>query len=258
MKLLGVLRTKGQRPAPPQGAGGGAKAPGATVVRATDLTKTYAADGVEVRALRGVSVDVEAGSFIAFIGPSGSGKTTLLNLLGCLDKPSSGGLEVSGTDVTRLDRRQAAAFRGAQIGFVFQSFNLIPVLTALENVEYPLVMVQDRPASERRTRVLELLEAVGMADQRDKRPEQLSGGQKQRVAIARALVTRPELVLADEPTANLDRETAYTIIALMKKMRDEVGTTFLFATHDTRIIGAAELVYTLEDGQLTGRQERRG
>jgi len=258
MKLLGVLRTKGQRPAPPQGAGGGAKAQGATVVRATDLTKTYAADGVEVRALRGVSVDVEAGSFIAFIGPSGSGKTTLLNLLGCLDKPSSGGLEVSGTDVTRLDRRQAAAFRGAQIGFVFQSFNLIPVLTALENVEYPLVMVQDRPASERRTRVLELLEAVGMADQRDKRPEQLSGGQKQRVAIARALVTRPELVLADEPTANLDRETAYTIIALMKKMRDEVGTTFLFATHDTRIIGAAELVYTLEDGQLTGRQERRG
>ena len=258
MKLLGVLRTKGQRPAPPQGAGGGAKAQGATVVRATDLTKTYAADGVEVRALRGVSVDVEAGSFIAFIGPSGSGKTTLLNLLGCLDKPSSGGLEVSGTDVTRLDRRQAAAFRGAQIGFVFQSFNLIPVLTVLENVEYPLVMVQDRPASERRTRVLELLEAVGMADQRDKRPEQLSGGQKQRVAIARALVTRPELVLADEPTANLDRETAYTIIALMKKMRDEVGTTFLFATHDTRIIGAAELVYTLEDGQLTGRQERRG
>ena len=258
MKLLGVLRTKGQRPAPPQGAGGGAKAQGATVVRATDLTKTYAADGVEVRALRDVSLDVEAGSFIAFIGPSGSGKTTLLNLLGCLDKPSSGRLEVVGTDVTRLDRRQAAAFRGAQIGFVFQSFNLIPVLTALENVEYPLVMVQDRPASERRTRVLELLEAVGMADQRDKRPEQLSGGQKQRVAIARALVTRPELVLADEPTANLDRETAYTIIALMKKMRDEVGTTFLFATHDTRIIGAAELVYTLEDGQLTGRQERRG
>ena len=239
------------------GAGGGAKARGANVVRATDLTKTYAADGVEVRALRDVSLDVEAGSFIAFIGPSGSGKTTLLNLLGCLDKPSSGRLEVVGTDVTRLERRQAAAFRGAQIGFVFQSFNLIPVLTALENVEYPLVMVQDRPPSERRARVLELLEAVGMADQRDKRPEQLSGGQKQRVAIARALVTHPELVLADEPTANLDRETAYTIIALMKKMRDEVGTTFLFATHDTRIIGAAEIVYTLEDGRLTGRQERQ-
>jgi putative ABC transport system ATP-binding protein len=180
----------------------------------------------------------------------------LLNLIGCLDKPSSGRLEVAGTDVTRLDRRQAAAFRGARIGFVFQSFNLIPVLTAFENAEYPLVMVQDRPASERRTRVLELLDAVGMADQRDKRPEQLSGGQKQRVAIARALVTRPELALADEPTANLDSETAHTIIALMKKMRDEIGTTFLFATHDTRIIGAAEIVYTLEDGRRTGRQDR--
>jgi putative ABC transport system ATP-binding protein len=230
---------------------------GVSVIRATDLTKTYAADGVEVRALREVSLDVEAGSFIAFIGPSGSGKTTLLNLMGCLDKPSSGGLLVAGTDVTRLDRRQAAAFRGARIGFVFQSFNLVPVLTAFENVEYPLIMVQARPARERRTRVLELLDAVGMADQQGKRPEQLSGGQKQRVAIARALVTRPELVLADEPTANLDSETAYTIIALMKKMRDEVGTTFLFATHDTRIIGAAEIVYTLEDGRLTGRQERR-
>ena len=257
MKLPGVFRTKGEQPAPPQGVAGTAKARGGNVIRATDLTKTYAADGVEVRALQGVSLDVEAGSFIAFVGPSGSGKTTLLNLLGCLDKPTRGHLEVAGTDVTRLDRRHAAAFRGARIGFVFQSFNLIPVLTALENVEYPLVMVQERPANERRARVLELLEAVGMADQRDKRPEQLSGGQKQRVAIARALVTRPELVLADEPTANLDSETAYTIIALMKKMRDEVGTTFLFATHDTRIIGAAELVYTLEDGRLTGRQERR-
>jgi putative ABC transport system ATP-binding protein len=241
----------------PHHAGRPATARGASVIQATDLTKTYAADGVEVRALREVSLDVEAGAFLAFVGPSGSGKTTLLNLLGCLDKPSSGRLEVAGTDVARLDRRQAAAFRGARIGFVFQSFNLIPVLTAFENAEYPLVMVQDRPASERRARVLELLDAVGMADQRDKRPEQLSGGQKQRVAIARALVTRPELVLADEPTANLDGETAHTIIALMKKMRDEVGTTFLFATHDTRIIGAAEVVHTLEDGRLTGRQERR-
>jgi putative ABC transport system ATP-binding protein len=256
MKLLSVLRTKGEKPAPPEGGTGPAKVQGGNVIRATDLTKTYAANGVEVRALSSVSVDVEAGSFIAFIGPSGSGKTTLLNLLGCLDKPSSGRLEVAGTDVTRLDRRQAAAFRGARIGFVFQSFNLIPVLTAFENVEYPLVMVQDRPPSERRTRVLEFLEAVGMAEQRDKRPEQLSGGQKQRVAIARALVTRPGLVLADEPTANLDSETAYTIIALMKKMRDEIGTTFLFATHDTRIIGAAEIVYALEDGRLTGRRDQ--
>jgi putative ABC transport system ATP-binding protein len=253
MGLLSVLRPREL----PLAADRPATARGVNVIRTTDLTKTYAGDGVEVPALREVSLDIEAGSFIAFIGPSGSGKTTLLNLLGCLDKPTSGRLEVAGTDVTRLDRRQAAAFRGARIGFVFQSFNLIPVLTAFENAEYPLVMVQDRPASERRARVLELLGAVGMADQRNKRPEQLSGGQKQRVAIARALVTRPELVLADEPTANLDSETAHTIIALMKKMRDEVGTTFLFATHDTRIIGAAETVDTLEDGRLTGRQERR-
>ena len=256
MKLLSVLRKKGERPAPSQGVGGSAEARGGNVIRATDLTKIYAANGVEVRALSNVSLDVDAGSFMAFIGPSGSGKTTLLNLLGCLDKPSSGRLEVAGTDIARLDRRHAAAFRGARIGFVFQSFNLVPVLTAFENVEYPLVMVQERPARERRARVLELLGAVGMADQRDKRPEQLSGGQKQRVAIARALVTRPELVLADEPTANLDSETAHTIIALMKTMRDEVGTTFLFATHDTRIIGAAEIVYTLEDGRLTGRREQ--
>jgi putative ABC transport system ATP-binding protein len=256
MGVLSVLRRKGEQTGLRRDADR-LTARGVPVVRAEDVMKTYAAGGVEVRALRGVSVEVEGGSFIAFIGPSGSGKTTLLNLLGCLDKPSSGRLEVAGTDVTRLDRRQAAAFRGARIGFVFQSFNLIPVLTAFENVEYPLVMVQERPASERRALVLELLEAVGMAGQRDQRPEQLSGGQKQRVAIARALVTRPELVLADEPTANLDRETAHTIIALMKRMRDEVGTTFLFATHDTRIIDAAEIVYTLEDGRLTDRQERR-
>jgi len=223
-----------------------------SLIVARDVSKSYATEAVEVQALRGVSFDVEAGSFLAFVGPSGSGKTTLLNLIGCLDKPSAGSLEVAGVDVTRLTRRQAAAFRGEHIGFVFQSFNLIPVLTAFENVEYPLVMVQNRPASERRARVLELLDAVGIADQRDKHPEQLSGGQKQRVAIARALVTHPKLVLADEPTANLDRETAAMIIALMKTMQQELHTTFLFSTHDTRIIGAVELIYSLEDGQLLG------
>ncbi len=153
-------------------------------------------------------------------------------------------------DVINLDRKRAAEFRGKNIGFVFQSFNLMPVLTAFENIEYPLVMVQNLPAGERNTRVLELLEAVGMSDQKDKLPDQLSGGQKQRVAIARALVTRPKLVLADEPTANLDHATAYTIIRLMKKMRDDVNTTFIFSTHDTRIIGEAEIVCTLEDGKL--------
>jgi putative ABC transport system ATP-binding protein len=225
-----------------------------SLIVAREVSKSYATEAVAVQALRGVSFDVEAGSFLAFVGPSGSGKTTLLNLIGCLDKPTSGSLEVAGVDVTRLNRRQAATFRGEHLGFVFQSFNLIPVLTAFENVEYPLVMVQNRPPSARRARVLELLDAVGIADQRDKRPEQLSGGQKQRVAIARALVTQPKLVLADEPTANLDYATAAMIIALMKTMQQELNTTFLFSTHDTRIIGAVELIYTLEDGQLLGSE----
>jgi putative ABC transport system ATP-binding protein len=225
-----------------------------SLIVAREVSKSYATEAVEVHALRGVSFDVEAGSFIAFVGPSGSGKTTLLNLIGCLDKPTAGRLEVAGVDVTRLNRQHAAAFRGDHLGFVFQGFNLIPVLTAFENVEYPLVMVQNRPASERRARVLELLDAVGIADQRDKHPEQLSGGQKQRVAIARALITHPKLVLADEPTANLDRETAAMIIALMKTMQQELNTTFLFSTHDTRIIGAVEIIYTLEDGQLLGSE----
>ena len=228
-----------------------------SLVVAQSLSKTYTTS-VEVKALQEVSFNIEAGSFVSFVGPSGSGKTTLLNLIGCLDKPTEGSLVVDGVDVVQLGRRDAAAFRGENIGFVFQSFNLIAVLTSFENVEYPLVMVQNKPPGERRTRVLELLQAVGMSDQKDKLPDQLSGGQKQRVAIARALVTKPKLVLADEPTANLDHETAYTIIKLMKKMRDELNTTFIFSTHDTRIIGAAEIICTLEDGRLVGCEEAHG
>jgi putative ABC transport system ATP-binding protein len=229
-----------------------------SLVVARELFKSYNTREVEVKALRGVSFDIQTGSFLSFVGPSGSGKTTLLNLIGCLDKPTGGSLEVAGVDVTRLSRHEAAAFRGENIGFVFQSFNLIPVLTAFENVEYPLVMVQERPASERRTRILELLDAVGMADQRDKLPEQLSGGQKQRIAIARALVTHPKLVLADEPTANLDHDTAYTIIKLMRKIKEELNTAFVFSTHDTRIIGEVEVVCTLEDGKLVRREGNHG
>jgi putative ABC transport system ATP-binding protein len=157
-----------------------------------------------------------------------------------------------------LDRKAGAEFRGDKIGFIFQDFNLIPVLTAYENVEYPLVMVQDRSASARREAVTGLLEAVGMAEQNNKRPDQLSGGQKQRVAVARALVTRPKLVLADEPTANLDHESAYAIIDLMRKMKNELGTTFIFSTHDTRIIGEVEIIYSLEDGKLADRQASGG
>jgi putative ABC transport system ATP-binding protein len=220
------------------------------VVKAEVLEKTYQAGDVAVRAVRGVEFTIEAGAFVAFVGPSGSGKSTLLNMIGGLDKPSGGRLTVLDTDIAALDRRAAADFRGANLGFIFQDFNLIPVLTAYENIEYPLLMVQDWPAEKRHARVTELLDAVGMADQADKRPDQLSGGQKQRVAVARALATQPKLVLADEPTANLDHDTAYRIIALMKKMRDEFGTTFIFSTHDPKIVGEAELILTLEDGRL--------
>jgi putative ABC transport system ATP-binding protein len=227
-----------------------------SLISANNLLKTYQTDAIEVRALQGVSFDIETGAFLAFVGPSGSGKTTLLNLIGCLDKPTSGSLQVAGVDVLNLGRRQAAEFRGQNIGFIFQSFNLIAVLTAFENVEYPLVMVQELHPAERRDRGLKALQAVGMLEQKSQMPEQLSGGQKQRVAIARALVTRPKLVLADEPTANLDHETAYMILRLMKQMRDNLGITFIFSTHDTRIIGEAEIIYSLEDGRLVQREER--
>jgi len=221
-----------------------------SLVSAVQLTKTYRAGDVDVPALRGVDFAIEPGAFVAFVGPSGSGKSTLLNMIGCMDHPTSGRLSVLDTDVATLDRRAAAAFRGANLGFIFQDFNLIPVLSAAENIEYPLLMVQDWPTGKRRARVAELLESVGMGDQADKRPDQLSGGQKQRVAVARALATRAKIVLADEPTANLDHDTAYRIIALMKKMRDEFGSTFVFSTHDPKIVGEAEVVITLEDGQI--------
>jgi putative ABC transport system ATP-binding protein len=220
------------------------------IVEAAGLEKRYQAGAMAVHAIRGIDFTIEAGAFVAFVGPSGSGKTTLLNMVGGLDHPSAGRLTVLGTDVASLDRRGAAAFRGEHLGFIFQDFNLIPVLSAYENIEYPLLMVQDWPAAKRREQVLKLLAAVGMADQADKRPDQLSGGQKQRVAVARALVANAKLVLADEPTANLDHDTAYHVLELMKKMRDDLGTTFIFSTHDPKIMGEAEMIFTLEDGRL--------
>ena len=221
-----------------------------SLVFGQNLQKTYRSGEVDVLAVKGIDFAIEAKSFVAFVGPSGSGKSTLLNMIGCLDHPTSGKLTVIDTDVATLDRRAAAEFRGKHIGFVFQDFNLIPVLTVYENVEYPLIMVQDWPEAKRRKQVTRLLEAVGMSGQANKRPDQISGGQKQRVAIARALVTDAKLVLADEPTANLDHDTAYRIIGLMKAMRDELGTTFVFSTHDPKIMGEAEVVFTLEDGHL--------
>jgi len=223
------------------------------LVTAENLHKDYRMGEVTVQALQGLSFDIEPASFVSFVGPSGSGKTTLLNLIGCLDKPTEGSLTVAGTDVLSLDRRASASFRGATIGFIFQDFNLIPVLTVYENIEYPLLMVQNIMPKERQKRVTALLEAVGMMEQKDKYTDQISGGQKQRVAVARALVTNPKLVLADEPTANLDHTTAYMVIGLMKKMRDEFKTTFIFSTHDQKIVGEAEIIYTLEDGRMVNR-----
>jgi len=225
-----------------------------SLIIAEDITKDYQVGEVVIPALRGISFSIAPAAFVSFIGPSGSGKTTLLNLIGCLDAPTSGRITVAGRDVGTLDRRQGAAFRGANIGFIFQDFNLLPVLTAYENIEYPLRMVQNVPPEERQQRVTALLEAVGMADQAGKRPDQLSGGQKQRVAIARALATNPKVVLADEPTANLDSRTAHTVIELMKKMRDERRTTFIFSTHDQKLVGEVEVLFELEDGLLRYRR----
>jgi len=219
-------------------------------IQAVDLCKSYRTGEIEVPALRSVSFGIEAGSFVAIVGPSGSGKSTLLNLLGCLDRPDAGQLRVADTDVTNLSRNAAARFRGQHLGFVFQDFNLVPVLTAYENVEYPLLMVQQVSTSHRREEVMKILDAVGMSAQAGKRPDQLSGGQRQRIAVARALISRPRLVLADEPTANLDHDTAYRILHLMKQMRDDLGTTFVFSTHDPKIMSEAEVTFVLEDGQL--------
>jgi putative ABC transport system ATP-binding protein len=226
------------------------------LITADHIIKDYQTEDVIVHALKDVAFEIEPASFVSFVGPSGSGKTTILNLIGCLDKPSSGNLRIAGTNVVNLGRNESAAFRGKHLGFIFQDFNLIPVLTVYENIEYPLIMVQNIQPKERRERISRLLAAVDMMDQADKYPHQLSGGQKQRVAIARALVTNPALVLADEPTANLDSQTAYAVIGLMKKMRDDFGTIFIFSTHDTKIVGEAEVIFRLEDGRLTAKETK--
>jgi len=229
-----------------------------SLVTAENLTKVYGMGEIEVEALKSVSFRIEPASFISFIGPSGSGKTTLLNLIGCLDKPTSGILKVADVNTSDLTRKKAAAFRGNNLGFIFQDFNLIPVLTVYENVEYPLLIVKNVPAEERKNRVISLLKTVGMIDQKNKYPDQISGGQKQRVAVARALVTNPRLVLADEPTANLDSKTAFMVIDIMRQMKEEFGVTFIFSTHDPKIVSEVEAVYTLQDGMLIGRSQKEG
>jgi len=225
-----------------------------SLVELKQVTKEYQMGEMSVQALKNIELGIEKQSFVSFVGPSGSGKTTMLNLIGCIDKPSSGEVYVNGTAVNGFSNKQAAQFRGQHLGFIFQNFNLLPVLTTYENVEYPLIMVQNIPANQRRERIMHYLEAVGMTDQKDKYPSQLSGGQKQRVAIARALVLDPKLVLADEPTANLDHASALKVIELMRSMKQDFKTTFIFSTHDPKIVKEAEIIFTLEDGVLIDKQ----
>jgi len=228
-----------------------------SLIELENVKKVYQAGEVTVTALKGINIAIDERTFVSFIGPSGSGKTTLLNLIGCLDKPTTGKVLIDDVEVNQLNRKDAAEFRGNNIGFIFQNFNLLPVLTAYENVEYPLIMVQNVPKSERKERILALLEKVEMLDQKDKYPNQLSGGQMQRVSVARALVTNSKVVLADEPTANLDHETAYKVIDIMRSMKDEFGTTFIFSTHDSKLVSEVEIVYTLEDGLILDRKVQK-
>jgi putative ABC transport system ATP-binding protein len=220
------------------------------VAKVENVTRNYQVGKIETQALRGVSLVIENGEFTALVGPSGSGKTTLLQLIGCLDQPTSGRVFINGKDVSQLNRNQRADMRRGTIGYVFQFFALIPTLTAYENIEMPLLLV-GQGASDRRKRVSELLEAVDLVDHANHRPDQLSGGQQQRVAIARALATRPSLILADEPTANLDTPNGKLVMETMTRLNKETGVTFVFATHDPRVFNYARRVVTLRDGLVT-------
>ena len=215
----------------------------------TNVAKSYQLDAVPVPVLKGIGLLIRPALFTVLLGPSGSGKTTLLNLIGCIDRPDTGEVVVAGRRVNELDDDALSDFRSKSIGFVFQNFNLIPVLTAYENIEYPLMLAGIAP-HERQRRVTRLLEAVGLADRARNRPGQLSGGQRQRVAIARALVRKPKLVIADEPTANLDSQTGAAILSLMRRMQTRYKITFLFSSHDRSVIGAADDLITLKDGVI--------
>ncbi|MEO0470494.1 MAG: ABC transporter ATP-binding protein [Bacteroidota bacterium] len=218
------------------------------VIETKNLHKTYQGV-VPVHAVNGVDLVIEEGEFTAIVGPSGSGKTTLLNMIGGLDRPTSGSIVVDTTDIASLSEEQLIDFRLNYIGFVFQAYNLIPVLTASENIEFTMLL-QKRPKSEREARVQELMNAVGLGDRLANRPSQLSGGQQQRVAVARALAPKPRFVLADEPTANLDSTSTATLLDIMAELNQKEQTTFVFSTHDQRVIDRARRVITLEDGVI--------
>lgn len=224
------------------------------VARIENVSRVYKTGAVETHALRDVNLSIQSGEFTALVGPSGSGKTTLLQLIGCLDQPTSGRVFINGRDVSALNRDQRADMRRGTIGFIFQFFALIPTLTAYENVEMPLLLAGQNAAS-RRARVMQLLDVVGLADRAHHRPDQMSGGQQQRVAIARALAPNPSLILADEPTANLDTPNGKQVMDIMARLNQETGVTFVFATHDPRVIQYARRVVTLRDGRIVETRE---
>ncbi len=228
-----------------------------TIIRTQDLTKVYPMGRTSIRALNRVSLSFEKGEFVALVGPSGSGKTTLLNIIGSLDAPTEGSAEVMGLKVETLSHRGAAALRSLHIGFIFQTFNLLPVYTAYENVEFPLLLMK-MSAADRKKAVLDALEWVGLADRAKSRPGQLSGGLSQRVAIARAVVKRPGIVLADEPTANLDAENSHMILDTMESLNKNLGTTFIFATHDEKVIRHVRRKITLVDGAVAADEKTAG
>ena len=227
------------------------------IVRVDNVTKIFKSGEIEVKALNGVSLTIEEGSFQALAGPSGSGKTTLLNLIGALDVPTSGQLWIEDVNLSKLNDSQLSDLRLEKLGFVFQAYNLIPVLTAYENAEYVLLM-QGVPAQERKQRVEKILEEVGLKDQMHKRPGEMSGGQQQRVAVARAIVAKPRLVLADEPTANLDSKTGAALLDLMVKLNEDHGVTFLFSTHDPMVMERARTIVHLKDGSIERLEHKEG
>lgn len=225
------------------------------IIKTKGVEKVYNPEKVPVHALNGVDLEIQEGEFTAIVGPSGSGKTTLLNIIGGLDRPTGGLVEVAGQEIFELSDNQLIDFRKDKIGFVFQAYNLIPVLTAKENVEF-VMLLQKRPKEEREARTLELLHAVGLEDKINKRPSELSGGQQQRVAVARALAPKPTFILADEPTANLDSKSTENLLDIMARLNKEENITFVFSTHDQRVIDRARRVVTLVDGKIESDEVR--
>jgi len=219
------------------------------VIETVDLHKTYQETKVPVKAVRGISLQFEEGEFTAVVGPSGSGKTTFLNMVGGLDSPTSGEVIINSSNISHLKSSELIDFRLQNIGFVFQSYNLIPVLTALENVEF-IMLLQKKPKAERQKRATDLLKAVGLGGMIDKRPGELSGGEQQRVAVARALASKPKFILADEPTANLDSKSTANLLDIMERLNKEENITFIFSTHDARVVNKARRVVTIEDGKV--------